>query len=129
MSQCNLKVISTNKAPKSVGPYSQAIICDNLLFISGQIAINPLTNELVTDSFENEVKQILNNIIEILTEANTSLDNVVKTTVFIKDITKFGIFNEIYGNYFINNKPARSLVEVSNLPKGCNLEIEVIAKI
>ena len=129
MSQCNLKAISTNKAPKAVGPYSQAIICDNLLFISGQIAINPLTNELVTDSFENEVKQILNNIIEILTEANTSLDNVVKTTVFIKDITKFGIFNEIYGNCFINNKPARSLVEVSNLPKGVNVEVEVIAKI
>jgi len=129
MSQCNLKAISTNKAPKAVGPYSQAIICNDLLFISGQIAINPETNILITDSFELEVKQIFTNINEILKEANTSFDNVIKTTVFIKDINNFGLFNEIYANYFVNNKPARSLVEVTNLPKGANLEVEVIAKI
>ena len=129
MSQCNLKAISTNKAPKAVGPYSQAIICNDFLFISGQIAINPETNILITDSFELEVKQIFTNINEILKEANTSFDNVIKTTVFIKDINNFGLFNEIYANYFVNNKPARSLVEVTNLPKGANLEVEVIAKI
>ena len=129
MSQCNLKAISTTKAPKAVGPYSQAIICNDLLFISGQIAINPETNILITDSFELEVKQIFTNINEILKEANTSFDNVIKTTVFIKNINNFGLFNEIYANYFVNNKPARSLVEVTNLPKGANLEVEVIAKI
>ncbi|MBR6072170.1 MAG: RidA family protein [Acholeplasmatales bacterium] len=129
MSQCNLKSISTNEAPLAVGPYSQAIICNDLVFISGQIPIDPKTNQLSNDNFENQVKLVFNNISAILKEANSSLDKVVKTTVFIKDISKFGAFNEIYATYFINNKPARSLVEVSNLPKGALVEVEVIAKI
>ena len=128
MSQCNLKTISTDKAPKAIGPYSQAIASDNLLFISGQIPIDPKTNTLITDDFKKAVVQVCENIKSILQEANTDFNNVLKTTVFISDINNFGVFNEIYAEYFIS-KPARSLVEVSNLPKGSMIEIEVIAKI
>lgn len=129
MSQCNLKAIETLDAPKAVGPYSQAVVCNDLIFVSGQIPIDPKTNTLSNDTFSNQIKLVFNNISAILKEANTSLDNVIKTTVFIKDINKFQEFNEIYALYFVNNKPARSLVEVSNLPKGASFEIEVIAKI
>ena len=128
MSQCNKKVISTDNAPKAIGPYSQGIVANGFLFISGQIAINPKTGNLVSDSFNDQVKQVLENIKEILKASNLSLDDVVKTTVFISDIKNFGIFNEIYAEYFGESKPARSLVEVSNLPKGALVEIEVIAK-
>ena len=128
MSQCNIKAISTDKAPKAVGPYSQAVISDGMIFVSGQIPIDPKTNTLSTDSFESQVRLVLNNINEILKEANSSLDKVLKTTVFIKDVNNFSVFNEVYSEYFVSNKPARSLVEVSNLPKGAQVEIEVIAK-
>ncbi len=128
MSQCNKKVISTDNAPKAIGPYSQGIVANGFLFISGQIAINPKTGNLVSDSFNDQVKQVLENIKEILKASALSLDDVVKTTVFISDIKNFGIFNEIYAEYFGESKPARSLVEVSNLPKGALVEIEVIAK-
>lgn len=129
MNQCNIKAISTDLAPKAVGPYSQAVVSNGFIFISGQIPIDPKTNTLSTDTFASQVRLVLNNISAILTEASSSLDNVLKTTVFIKDINKFSEFNEIYAEYFKNNKPARSLVEVSNLPKGALIEIEVIAKI
>ena len=129
MSQCNLKSISTDKAPKAIGPYSQAVVVNDLVFVSGQIPIDPKTGNLSNDSFKNQVKLVLDNISEILKASNTSLNNVVKTTVFIKDINNFGEFNEVYGTYFNENKPARSLVEVNNLPKGALVEIEVIAKI
>ena len=129
MSQCNLKSISTDKAPKAIGPYSQAVVVNDLVFVSGQIPIDPKTGNLSNDSFKNQVKLVLDNISEILKASNTSLSNVVKTTVFIKDINNFGEFNEVYGTYFNENKPARSLVEVNNLPKGALVEIEVIAKI
>lgn len=128
MNQCNLEAISTDKAPKAVGPYSQAIISDNLLFISGQIPIDPKTNTLINDDFNKAVIQVCENIKSILIEAKTSFENVIKTTVFISDINNFSVFNDIYATYFIS-KPARSLVEVSNLPKGSMIEIEVIAKI
>ena len=129
MSQCNIKSVSTNNAPKAIGPYSQAIIANDLVFVSGQIPIDPKTNTLVDIPFKDQVELVINNISEILKEANTDLSKVVKTTVFIKDISKFGEFNEVYGLYFNENKPARSLVEVNNLPKGALVEIEVIAKI
>ena len=129
MSQCNLKSISTDKAPKAIGPYSQAVVVNDLVFVSGQIPIDPKTGNLSNDSFKNQVKLVLDNISEILKASNTSLSNVVKTTVFIKDINNFGEINEVYGTYFNENKPARSLVEVNNLPKGALVEIEVIAKI
>ena len=127
MSQCNLKSISTDKAPKAIGPYSQAVVVNDLVFVSGQIPIDPKTGNLSNDSFKNQVKLVLDNISEILKASNTSLSNVVKTTVFIKDINNFGEFNEVYGTYFNENKPARSLVEVNNLPKGALVEIECIA--
>ena len=128
MSQCNKKVISTDNAPKAIGPYSQGIVANGFLFISGQIAINPKTGNLVSDSFNDQLKQVLENIKEILKASALSLEDVVKTTVFISDIKNFCIFNEIYAEYFGESKPARSLVEVSTLPKGALVEIEVIAK-
>ena len=124
-----MRSISTNKAPKAIGPYSQAIIVNDLVFVSGQIPINPETNEMITTSFNDQVNQVLKNIKAILEEANSSINNVIKTTVFIKDIKNFAVFNEIYAQYFNENKPARSLVEVNNLPKDAQVEIEVIAKI
>ena len=129
MNQCNMRSISTNKAPKAIGPYSQAIIVNDLVFVSGQIPINPETNEMITTSFNDQVNQVLKNIKAILEEANSSINNVIKTTVFIKDIKNFAVFNEIYAQYFNENKPARSVVEVNNLPKDAQVEIEVIAKI
>ncbi len=124
-----MKIVETNNAPKAVGPYSQAVISNDLVFVSGQIPIDPQTNTMVTSSFSDQVNQVLNNIKSILEEAGSSINNVVKTTVFIKDIKNFGVFNEIYASYFSENKPARSLVEVSNLPKDASVEIEVIAKL
>ena len=124
-----MKIVETNNAPKAVGPYSQAVISNDLVFVSGQIPIDPQTNTMVTSSFSDQVNQVLKNIKSILEEAGSSINNVVKTTVFIKDIKNFGVFNEIYASYFSENKPARSLVEVSNLPKDASVEIEVIAKL
>ena len=121
-----MKKIETEKAPKAIGPYSQAILAGDLLFISGQIPINPENGEIVS-GIENQANQSFKNIKEILNEANMDFNNVVKTTVFLNDIKNFGVVNEIYANFFIS-KPARSLVEVSNLPKGVMIEIEVIAK-
>ena len=121
-------VISTDKAPAAIGPYSQAIEANGFIFVSGQIPIDPKTNTLSNEPFEAQVRLVLNNISEILKAAGSTLDNVLKTTVFIKDINNFSAFNDIYSEFFKNTKPARSLVEVSNLPKGALIEIEVIAK-
>ena len=122
-----LKIIHTDKAPAAVGPYSQAVRAGNMLFVSGQIPANPATGELVTSSIEDETKQCLENAIAILTEAGTSLEKVVKATVFIKDMNMFGRINEVYAQYFKNHKPARACVEVARLPKDVNVEIEMIA--
>jgi 2-iminobutanoate/2-iminopropanoate deaminase len=122
-----MKQISTLKAPKAVGPYSQAIEIDGLVFVSGQIPINPETGTIDAKNIEEETHQAIKNVGAILSQAGLSFDNVVKSTVFIKNINDFGKINQIYEGYFVS-KPARSLVEVSNLPKGANIEIEVIAK-
>ncbi len=119
-------IISTKNAPKAIGPYSQAVKVGNLLYLSGQIPINPLTGELVNDNIKNATNQSLKNIGKILEEANTSFDKVIKTTVFIKDMKDFPDVNEVYGRYFKEKQPARSCVEVK-LPKGALVEIEVIA--
>ncbi len=119
--------IFTSKAPKPIGPYSQAIISGNLIFCSGQIGINPDTGELGED-IEAQTKQVLKNLKEILTEAHSSLEKVIKTTIFLKNIEDFKKVNEIYGEFFSSHKPARSTVEVSNLPKGALVEIEIIAE-
>lgn len=122
-----LKVIHTDKAPAAVGPYSQAIKAGNLLFISGQIPINPSTGELVKGSIEDETRQCLENAKAILEEAGTNLNKVIKATVFIKDMGQFSRINEVYGEYFADHKPARACVEVARLPKDVNVEIEMIA--
>ncbi|MDK2918048.1 MAG: 2-iminobutanoate/2-iminopropanoate deaminase [Candidatus Petromonas sp.] len=123
----DLKTIYTDKAPAAVGPYSQAVKAGNLLFVSGQIPINPATGELVKGSIEDETRQCLENAKAILNEAGTSLSKVVKVTVFIKDMNQFGRINEVYGEYFSDHKPARACVEVARLPKDVNVEIEMIA--
>ena len=120
------EIISTSKAPGAIGPYSQANKIGNLIFTSGQIPLVPATGELVTD-IEGATKQCLENVKAILEEAGSSLDKVVKTVVFIKNMDDFALVNEVYGQYFVNNKPARSCVEVARLPKDALIEIEAIA--
>ncbi|MDB2093308.1 MULTISPECIES: RidA family protein [Clostridium] len=122
----NKEVIFTEKAPKAIGPYSQAQKVGDLLFTSGQIPLNPSTGELVTE-IKAATKQSLENIKAILEAAGTSLENVVKTVVYIKNMNDFGDVNEVYGEYFKENAPARSCVEVARLPKDALVEIEAIA--
>lgn len=121
------QIISTKNAPAAIGPYSQAVSVGNLLFTSGQIPINPATGEIVSGDVKAATKQSLENIKAILEEAGTSLDKVIKTVVFIKDMNDFASVNEVYGTYFSSNPPARSCVEVARLPKDVLVEIEVIA--
>lgn len=121
------KVISTKKAPAAIGPYSQGVMVNNFLFISGQLPMDPETMEMVTGDIQQQTKQSLENIKAILEEAGLNFNNVIKTTVFIKDMDDFAKINEIYGNYFNENKPARACVEVARLPKDAGVEIEAIA--
>ena len=120
------EVINTNNAPEAIGPYSQGVIVGDFVYTSGQIPLNPGTGELVTD-IKLATKQSMENIKAILEEAGTSLNNVVKTSIFLKDLNDFEAVNEVYGTYFIENKPARSCVQVAKLPKDAVIEIEVIA--
>jgi len=122
------KIIQTKDAPAPIGPYSQAVLIGDVLYTSGQIAINPQTNELVQDSIKAETKQVMENIKAILKEVNMTFENVFKTTIFLSDMKNFAEVNLVYGSYF-NNKtaPARETVEVANLPKYVNVEISVIA--
>ena len=120
------KIIFTNKAPEAIGPYSQAILSNNTLYCSGQIALNN-KGELITENIEKETKQIIKNITTILNEANMGLNNIVKTTIFLKDMNDFYLVNSIYEKHFKLNPPARETVEVSALPKNVNIEISVIA--
>ncbi len=124
-----MQKIETDRAPKAIGPYSQAIHYGNFLFISGQIALDPDTQEMVEGGIEEQTKRVMENIKAILNEANMDFDNVIKTTIFLKDLADFDKVNRIYGEYFKEHKPARSTVEVNNLPKGALIEIEVIAGI
>lgn len=121
------KIISTKNAPAAIGPYSQAVKTGNLVFTSGQIPLDPQTGELVNDDIKKATERSMENINAILEEAGTSLDKVVKTTVFIQDMNDFAAVNEVYGRYFTENQPARSCVEVAKLPKGAKVEIEVTA--
>ena len=120
------EVINTNNAPEAIGPYSQVVIVGDFVYTSGQIPLNPATGELVTD-IKLATKQSMENIKAILEEAGSSLNNVVKTSIFLKDLNDFEAVNEIYGTYFIENKPARSCVQVAKLPKDAVIEIEAIA--
>jgi len=120
-------IVKTDKAPGAIGPYSQGMQVGDLVFTSGQIPLNPVTGELVTGDIKKATIQSLENVKAILEEADTSLDKVVKTTVFVKDLKDFAAVNEVYGSYFTVNQPARSCVEVSRLPMDSLVEIEVIA--
>lgn len=121
-------IIKTSSAPMPIGPYNQAVRKDHFLFLSGQIAINPETNELVTDTIENETRQVMENIKSILHIAEVPFECVVKTTIFLSDMKHFAKVNEVYGSYF-NEKtaPARETVAVLGLPKGVNVEISMVA--
>ncbi|WP_029689226.1 RidA family protein [Thermoanaerobacter sp. A7A] len=120
-------IINTDAAPKAIGPYSQAIMVDGFLYTSGQIAIDPATGEFVEGGIEAQTERVLENIKAILKAAGMDLNNVIKTTVFVTNMGDFAKINEIYGRYFKDNPPARSLVEVKSLPKGALIEIEVVA--
>ncbi len=120
------KIIKTDKAPAAIGPYSQGVKIGNLVYTSGQIPINPETKELVTE-IKAATKQSLNNVKAILEEAGTSMDKVIKTTVFVKDLNDFSAINEVYATFFEGEPPARSCVEVAKLPLDAKVEIEVIA--
>lgn len=121
--------ISTGKAPKAIGPYSQGIKGGNLIFTSGQLPIDPETGVLVQDDIKLATRQSIENVKAILEEAGASLNDVVKVTIFIKDMNDFALVNEVYGEYFSEHKPARSCVEVARLPKDGKIEIEAIAVI
>jgi len=121
------KTILTEKAPKPIGPYSQAIKAGPFLFISGQIPIDPSTGEVVKGDIREQTLRVMENIKAILEEAGFTFDDVVKVTVFLKDLSLFSKFNEVYGTFFGNSPPARTTVEVANLPKNVLLEVEAIA--
>ncbi len=121
------EIISTTNAPAPIGPYSQAVLAGNLLFISGQIALKPATGELANADIIEETHQSMQNIKAVLTEAGMDFGNVVKTTIFLSDMELFGKVNEVYGKYFSGNFPARETVAVKGLPKNVNVEISMIA--
>ena len=122
-----IEYLSTDKAPAAVGPYSQGIMAGPFIYTSGQLPINPLTGELVQDNIQSATRMALENVKAVLEAAGASLEDVVKVTVFVKDMDNFSQINEVYSEFFVNHKPARSLVEVARLPKDGVIEIEAIA--
>lgn len=121
------KIVETKDAPAPIGPYNQAVSFNGTLFMSGQIAIDPNSGELITDDIEQETHQVMKNIAAILKEAGSSFDDVIKCSIFLSDMGNFAEVNKVYGSYFNSNFPARECVEVSVLPKNVNVEISVIA--
>jgi 2-iminobutanoate/2-iminopropanoate deaminase len=121
------EIVSTPSAPKALGPYSQAIKVGSLVFTSGQIPIDPATDSIAAFTIEDQTRQVIRNLAEVLKAAGTGLDRVVKTTVFIKDMNDFAALNAVYAELFGANKPARSCVEVARLPKDVKVEIECVA--
>jgi 2-iminobutanoate/2-iminopropanoate deaminase len=121
------KIISTTSAPGAIGPYSQAVKSGNMLFTSGQIAINPESGELILSDIPAETHQVMSNMRAVLKEANMDFSNVVKTSIFLSSMDDFVAVNEVYASYFESDYPARETVEVSKLPKGVNVEISMIA--
>ena len=120
-------IVKTDKAPAAIGPYSQAIVHQNTLYCSGQIALDPDSMELVSDDVEEQTKQVMRNIEQILLEAGSSFSKVLKCSIFLNDMNDFSAVNEIYGSYFPENPPARETVEVSRLPKDVKIEISCVA--
>jgi 2-iminobutanoate/2-iminopropanoate deaminase len=124
------KIIKTDRAPLPIGPYNQAVVSNGLLFVSGQIAIDPASGQLVTDDIEAETRQVLDNVRAIVEAAGATLGDVLKASVFVKDMNMFGRINAVYATYFDEaTAPARELVQVSELPKFVNVEISVIAAV
>lgn len=123
-----MEKIYTNKAPEALGPYTQAIKCGNVVYTSGQIAINPETNTVEATTIEAQTEQVCKNLCEVLKAAGTTIEKAVKTTCFLKEMSDFAAFNEVYGKYF-TSKPARSCVAAKQLPKDVLVEVEVVAEL
>jgi 2-iminobutanoate/2-iminopropanoate deaminase len=123
------QAIQTTHAPGAIGPYSQAIRAGSFLFVSGQIPIDPITGEVVKTGIANETKKVLENLRAIVEAAGGSLNDIVKTTIYLKDMSQFSVVNEVYGSFFQQPFPARATVEISKLPKDVNVEIEAIANL
>lgn len=123
----NKQIIKTSSAPDPIGPYSQAVKAAGMLFISGQIAIKPGTSQLITDNIQAETEQVMVNLKAILAEAGLGFEHVIKTSIFLKDMSLFAAVNEVYGKYFESDFPARETVAVKGLPKDVNVEISMIA--
>ncbi len=123
----NKEIVSTENAPGAIGPYSQAIKAGGMVFCSGQIPIDPATGNFVSDVVSEQTEQVLRNLSEVLKAAGSSLDAVVKTTVFLADMNDFAEMNEVYGRFFSENKPARATVQAARLPRDARVEIECIA--
>jgi len=121
------EIISTDNAPGAIGPYSQAIKTSGMVYCSGQIPIDPLTGEFVSNDISEQTEQVLKNLTAVLEAADSSLANVVKTTVFLSDMSDFAAMNEVYGRFFSENKPARATVQAARLPRDAKVEIECIA--
>ena len=126
LNQMSKEIISTKNAPQAIGPYSQAVKTGNLMFISGQIPLNPETGDLVSGSIEDEANQVLNNIKSICEAAGNSLEDIVKITIFLTDLDNFATVNDVMKEHFSEPYPARATIEVSGLPLGVNVEIEAI---
>jgi 2-iminobutanoate/2-iminopropanoate deaminase len=121
------RIIKTEQAPAAIGPYSQAIVANGFVYAAGQIPLDPRTGQLVPGDIRIQTKRVMENIRAVLDAAGSSMDKVVKTTVFLRDLNDFGIMNEIYGEYFKENPPARSTIQVGKLPREAAVEIEVVA--
>jgi len=122
-----LEVITTDQAPKAIGPYSQAVKYNGLVYVSGQIPINPRNGQLVGGSVAEQTRQVMMNLSAILKESGSGLDRVLKTTVYLRDMREFDEMNQVYGDFFPGPKPARATVEVARLPKDVSIEIEAVA--
>jgi 2-iminobutanoate/2-iminopropanoate deaminase len=123
------KIIATDQAPKAIGPYSQAIVHNGLAFLSGQIPTDPATGQMVEGGVEAQTEQVLKNLAAVLAACGSSMEQVLKTTVFLKDMGEFAKMNEVYGRYFGSNPPARATVEAARLPRDVKVEIEAIAAV
>lgn len=121
------EIIATDRAPGAIGPYSQAVRCGDFVFVSGQIPIDPATGAFVSEDIAEQTEQVLKNLGAVLEAAGTSLDSVVKTTVFLADMNDFAAMNEVYGRYFSKDAPARATVEAARLPRDARVEIDCIA--
>ncbi|MBK9141793.1 MAG: RidA family protein [Cyanobacteria bacterium HKST-UBA02] len=122
-----LETITTEKAPQAIGPYSQAVKANGFVYVSGQIPIDPASGQLLTGSLTEQTRQVMTNIASILETAGASLDTVLKTTIYLKDMNDFDEVNKVYGEFFPNHKPARATVQVARLPKDVSIEVDAIA--